>query len=425
MINGYRDQHSCEGDCKGADHVRAHTRPETQLSTIGSGPPGGVSGTPDARQTEDALLTQLGLDPLEDALYRLLVDRPDSEPAPLTEELSAPLPAVLEALESLVVRGLASSASAGGAEPRYRAASPVLALGPLLESRRSSLHQVESLMATLAERHRSAQTHASGAPVEVLSGAAAIRRRLLLMQEQATTEVCSLMPLGQPRHSVISHEDNHAEIEDVLVRRGIALRTVIERDWLKSPDTAQALDAYVSQGQQISVVDKLPIKLVVVDRRVALLPLDPEREDIEPVALVVHRTGLLIALSSLFEAQFERGTLLRPSPTAGLPEDDSGSSIDPTDRRILALLHLGLTDSAIARQLGMGHRTVQRRLQRLMARVGASTRFQLGCHSARNGWLEDAPSPASTAQVTQVVQVEEQAQVPPTASAPQVENGPL
>ncbi|MCX5398622.1 helix-turn-helix transcriptional regulator [Streptomyces sp. NBC_00102] len=380
---------------RGRDHVRAHTRPETLLSTTGSGSTDGASGAPEAGDTEDALLTLLGLDPLEDALYRLLVDRPDSEPAPLTKELAAPLPAVSEALESLVVRGLASSVSTGGAAPRYRAASPVLALGPLLESRRSSLHQVESLMATLAERHRSAQAHASGAPVEVLSGAAAIRRRLLLMQEQATTEVCNLMPLGQPRHSVISYEDNHAEIEDVLMRRGIALRTVIERDWLENPGTAETLDSYAAQGQQISVVDKLPIKLVVVDRRIALLPLDPEREDIEPVALVVHRTGLLIALSALFETQFERGTLLRPSGATAPAEDSSGPLLDPTDHRILALLRIGLTDSAIARQLGMGHRTVQRRLQRLMAQVGASTRFQLGWHAALNGCLEDAPEQGS------------------------------
>ncbi|MGW2281221.1 helix-turn-helix transcriptional regulator [Streptomyces sp. NPDC001770] len=401
---------------RGRDHVRARTRPESPLNATGFRPSGGASGEPDAGgtgTTENALLTLLGLYPLEDALYRLLVDRPDSEPETLTKELAAPLPAVRDALESLVVRGLASSASSGGGVPRYRAASPVLALGPLLESRRSSLHQVESLLATLAERHRSAQAHASGAPVEVLSGAAAIRRRLLLMQEQATTEVCNLMPLGQPEHSVITHEDNHAETEAVLMRRGIALRSVIERDWLESPGISAALEVYIAQGQQISVVDKLPIKLVIVDRRIALLPLEPGREDVDQVALVVHRTGLLVALSSLFEAQFERGTLLRPSGTAAVAEDASGTLLDPADRRILALLHLGLTDSAIARQLGMGHRTVQRRLQRLMAQVKASTRFQLGWHAARNGWLEDVPGTAGG----------QEPSAGPASEVPRVENG--
>ena len=45
----------------------------------------------------------------------------------------------------------------------------------------------------------------------------------------------------------------------------------------------------------------------------ALLPLAPERDDVDPVALAVHGTGLLTALSSLFEAHFERGWRLLPS----------------------------------------------------------------------------------------------------------------
>ncbi|WEH40516.1 helix-turn-helix transcriptional regulator [Streptomyces sp. AM 2-1-1] len=389
---------------KGRNHGWARTRPETPLSATGNHFAGGAPGTPDAHKSEAAPLTLLGLDPLEDAVYRLLVDRPDSEPGTLAGELATPLAAVRDALDSLVVRGLASCASSAASVkgvsapassdsggPRYRAASPALALGPLLEARRSSLHQVESLMATLAERHRSAQAHASGAPVEVLSGVVAIRRRLLSMQERATTEVCSLMPLRRQRFSVISFEDNHDEIEDELIRRGVALRAVIERDWLEDPRTSAAMSAYVAQGQQISVVDTLPIKLIVVDREIALLPLDPERDDTEPVALVVHRTGLLVALSSLFEAQFARGRLLGPSDAPADGADGTGPAQE--DRRILALLHLGMTDSAIARHLGVGHRTVQRRLQKLMAQVGASTRFQLGWHAARNDWIDGPTTP--------------------------------
>ncbi|MET7311839.1 hypothetical protein ABZS68_33470 [Streptomyces sp. NPDC005571] len=173
---------------------------------------------PDA--AEASLLTFLGLEPLEDAVYRLLVDQPDSEPATLADESTGCAEEVARALDVLVERGLASARPDGDAVIHYQAASPVLALGPLLESRRASLRRVESLVTTLAERHRSAQAHASGAPVEVLSGAAAIRRRLLLMQDQATIEVCTMMPLREV-HSVITVEDNHDAIEDVLMRRGI------------------------------------------------------------------------------------------------------------------------------------------------------------------------------------------------------------
>ncbi|MYW10282.1 hypothetical protein GT034_18290 [Streptomyces sp. SID2563] len=327
-----------------------------------------------------SLLTLLGLGPEEDAVYRMLVDRPDSERGVFEALLNGT--AASPVLDSLVERGLASAdrPDADGVV-RYRAASPVLALGPLLESRRSALHRVESLVGDLAERHRSAQLYGAGAPVEVLSGPAAIRRRLLTMQRQARTEVCTLVPA---RHvpPVLSFADNHEEVDAELTDRGVNVRTVVEREWLEDPQAAHLLASCVAQGQQISVTEKLPIKLAIVDRRIALLPLDPERET-EPVALVVHRTGLLTALVSLFEQHFERGRRLN---LAGA-EESAEHELEAIDRQIVALLHIGLTDAAIARQLGMGHRTVQRRLHTLMDEVGAATRFQLGWHAARAGWL--------------------------------------
>ncbi|MFB8039323.1 helix-turn-helix transcriptional regulator [Streptomyces sp. NPDC056004] len=350
-------------------------------------PDSAVPGDP----VDGSLLTLLGLGPDEDAVYRLLVDRPDSEPDALTGPLDGS--AVTCVLNSLVDRGLASAAlPEGDGTVRYRAASPVLALGPLLEARRSALHRVESLVGDLTERHRAAQSHASGAPVEVLSGPAAIRRRLLTMQRQARSEVCTLVPTRRVP-AVLSFEDNHEEVDSEMMLRGVTVRSVVEREWLEQPSTAAVLASCVAQGQHISVTDRLPIKLAIVDRRVALLPLYPEREA-EPVALVVHRTGLLTALVSLFEEHFDKGWRLSVSGT----EEEHEAPVAAIDRQIVALLHVGLTDAAIARQLGMGHRTVQRRLHALMDEVGAATRFQLGWYAARAGWLPDVPDNSPTAE---------------------------
>ncbi|MEU6659700.1 helix-turn-helix transcriptional regulator [Streptomyces sp. NPDC046821] len=327
---------------------------------------------------DDSLLTLLGLGPEEDAVYRLLVDRPDSEPAALAGPGDAP-DGVDRALGRLVERGLASAEHRDGTV-RYRAASPVLALGPLLESRRAALHRVESLVGDLAERHRSAQSHA---PVEVLSGVLAIRRRLLAMQRQARHEVCSFVPSVVTQ--VISAEESLDEVETEAMARGVVIRAVVERGCLERPEMARALAHVVTQGQRISVVEELPVKMVLVDRAVALLPLDPERDEPEPVALVVHRSGLLTSLQSLFEQHFAQGRRLDAD---GVDGSAGGRELDPIDRQIVALLHVGLTDAAMARQLGMGHRTVQRRLHALMEQVGAATRFQLGWHAARAGWLD-------------------------------------
>ncbi|MER6981101.1 LuxR family transcriptional regulator [Streptomyces carpinensis] len=351
------------------------------------------------RRSEPPLLTLLGFGADEDLVYRSLVDRPGSEPADLTGRL--PENAVRRALDALVERGLASVHHADadtGAAQHYRATSPLLALAPLREARRAALHRAEFLATDLAERHRAAQAGASGAPVEVLSGTLAIRRRLIAMQERSEREVCALVP-AMETPTAISFEDNLVVVEHDSMRRGVLQRSVVERGWLERPDAAAVIDDAVVQGQQISVVEQVPIKMVMADRRTALLPLDPERDETEPVALVVHRSGLLTALVALFEQCFAGGRLLRPfaGPRSGegaADESEAGprrteaEAVDDLDRRILALLYVGLTDAAVARQLGMGHRTVQRRLGDLMRRTGATTRFQLGWEASRAGWLD-------------------------------------
>ena len=54
--------------------------------------------------------------------------------------------------------------------------------------------------------------------------------------------------------------------------------------------------------------------------------------------------------------------------------------------QVLALLLGGLTDQAVAGQLGLSLRTVQRRISQLMIKAGVATRIQLGWYAARKGW---------------------------------------
>jgi DNA-binding NarL/FixJ family response regulator len=69
---------------------------------------------------------------------------------------------------------------------------------------------------------------------------------------------------------------------------------------------------------------------------------------------------------------------------AGLIEVVVGLS--PQEADVLTLLGAGLTDQAIARQLGVSLRTARRRINAIMTRVHGSTRFQAGA-AAHRGWL--------------------------------------
>ncbi|MFE0673206.1 response regulator transcription factor [Streptomyces sp. NPDC058867] len=72
---------------------------------------------------------------------------------------------------------------------------------------------------------------------------------------------------------------------------------------------------------------------------------------------------------------------IRPNPCTTPP-------FDTNDRKILNLLYAGRSDASIARQLDMGHRTVQRRIQRLMEQLQANGRVALGARAQELGLLQ-------------------------------------
>lgn len=63
------------------------------------------------------------------------------------------------------------------------------------------------------------------------------------------------------------------------------------------------------------------------------------------------------------------------------------AAFDLVDLRILELMGHGLPDSTIARRLTLSHRTVQRRVQRMMVRTSVVSRFALGLRVSELGLL--------------------------------------
>jgi DNA-binding NarL/FixJ family response regulator len=117
--------------------------------------------------------------------------------------------------------------------------------------------------------------------------------------------------------------------------------------------------------------------MFIVDRRMALAPLRAAT-DLDG-AIIVHASSLLDALIALFESVWSRAI---PVQDRTLPIADR-IQLTEVQGRLLDLLDAGLTDEAIARHLGLGYRTVQRRIRELMELFGAKTRFQLGVQTVR------------------------------------------
>ena len=65
---------------------------------------------------------------------------------------------------------------------------------------------------------------------------------------------------------------------------------------------------------------------------------------------------------------------------------------EPTEdelRMLEALVRTGSTDETVAARLGLSARTLSRRLDSVMAKLGARSRLQAGYRLAQAGWLGD------------------------------------
>jgi DNA-binding CsgD family transcriptional regulator len=115
-------------------------------------------------------------------------------------------------------------------------------------------------------------------------------------------------------------------------------------------------------------LDDPPLKLVVVDRRVALFPADPL--DFEAGYLEVDDPSMVQRLCILFRRLWTQGT----DP---FREGVAPIELTPRERALVALLSRGHTDVTAAAQLNLSARTVAYAMRALMDRLGVENRFQL------------------------------------------------
>jgi sugar-specific transcriptional regulator TrmB/DNA-binding CsgD family transcriptional regulator len=325
------------------------------------------------------MLDVLGLDDVEERAYRRLVTLP-SEPADrLARELGLELAAATAALGGLEAKGLVARSVA---EPtHYVASPPAVALGSLIVQRQEDLRQAQLQLSALTEAYRGGASERTLTDViDVVRGPQAVAQRFAQLQRGAQHEVLALVKSSV---ALVSAEENVDE--EPAIHRGVKYRVVLERAAFNRPGFFDRVVESVQAGEEVRVRESVPLRLVVADRKLALLPLATTDDDLGGGALLVHPSGLLDALLSLFDLVWEQANPVLQSGS-GISDADS-HAIDDVDRHVLALLMHGLTDQAIGGQLGMSLRTVQRRVHQLMERAGVATRFQLGHAAAQRGWV--------------------------------------
>ena len=314
----------------------------------------------------------------EQHAYRLLVRLAGAGPAELARQAGTSAGEAADVLESLRAKGLVTPG------PTFHALPPDVALGDTLLRQQQSLESARQVVAALSEDYRSTTRRRSAEHlVEIVVGAQALRRRLREMQDTAREEIlwfCRANPIAMPG-------PENAE-EGSALARGVKYRAIYERELLEKPGELDSIVESIAAGEESRTLPALPVRLAIADRALAVCPLVPDesRGVGEPTAALIRPSELLDALVALFESYWERATpLLADAPRSDLPAPEA---------LLLSLFVSGMPDKSIATHLGVSKRTVQRRLDRLMALAGVDTRTGLAFQAGRRGWL---PAPADPA----------------------------
>lgn len=253
----------------------------------------------------------------------------------------------------------------------------VLAVDPALVQPRVVAPLGQRAAALLAESSEWAQSfsdlgqafrrHSSGTRslVEV-RGLPNINRFLSAAVGDAETELLTAQPAGARSAAVLES----AISRDIgALERGISMRTLYQHSARRSLATREYVARVTEHGAQVRTLDEFFNRLIVVDRRLAVVPATGD----DALAIAIYDPNLVAYLVDIFERYWERARDYadREEPTQRLVADD-------VHNMTVRMLIEGHSDHASAKRMGVSTRTYAGYVAALKDEYNADTRFQLG-----------------------------------------------
>jgi hypothetical protein len=249
----------------------------------------------------------------------------------------------------------------------------------------SESSQWSSAFSNLAQSWRRAPQSSARGPFTYLRGGATINNVLDQLLAECEEELLTAQPEAgrDPRFLA------KAALRDIeLLERGATMRTLYQHSARRSSVTHKYVAAVTARGAEVRTLDEFFNRMIVVDRRVALIP----NRDEFGVAVAIREPAVLAFLVDVFERSWERGRLFTNRETS-LMKDIAAEQRAMTMRMLIE----GHSDPVSAKRLGVSPRTYAGYVADLKTDYDAQTRFQLGYTMGRMGVsgqedIEDDPA---------------------------------
>lgn len=277
------------------------------------------------------------------------------------------------AFELLVDVGMLRASSEGDAwHPMDPSLVQAQIVGPLGQQGAELLHESSQwarTFATLSQSWRRSPQIAQGPYMELRGDA--IEPFIAATVADAEAELLTAQPRTGHSRSLAAA----ARRDSAALQRGVVMRTLYQHAARRQATTHKYVAMVSDLGAQVRTLDEFFMRLIVVDRRVAVVP----THDGEG-ALVVREPSMVAYLVDMFERSWERG---RPFTNA---EATVATEIAEEQRAMtIRMLVAGHADTVSAKRLGVSARTYAAYVADLKQEFEVDTRFQLGYALARAG----------------------------------------
>jgi hypothetical protein len=237
----------------------------------------------------------------------------------------------------------------------------------------SESSQWSSAFGNLAQSWRRAPQSSARGPFTYLRSRELINNVLDQLLGECEEEMLTAQPEGGRNPRALAR----AALRDIeLLERGATMRTLYQHSARRSSVTHKYVASVTARGAEVRTLDEFFNRMIVVDRRVAVIPAHDE----VAVAVVVREPAVVAFLVNVFDRSWERGRPFTNKETS-LMKDIAAEQRAMTMRMLIE----GHSDPVSAKRLGVSPRTYAGYVADLKTDYDAQTRFQLGYSMGRMG----------------------------------------
>jgi sugar-specific transcriptional regulator TrmB/DNA-binding CsgD family transcriptional regulator len=324
----------------------------------------------------------LGFNDVAESVYLAMLERPQAGVEDLMQHLGMKEHQIRQALDDLARMSLLRIS--GSAPEVFVPVNPKTGLAALLArqqaelaKRQQELEESRASLTALLDMYAGSRVHTSATGVDWIEGIDTIRARLRELAETCAWEAASFVYGGAQSEASMAAS---RPLDRDAIDRGVRLRTIYLDSVRNDPATCSYAQWLCDMGSEVRTTSVLPMRMLIVDRRIAVVPVDMEKTS--AAAVEVASPGLLAGLIALFNFAWKNAVPFG----ARRRRDDDGQTAQ--EKQVLRLLGLGHTDEMVSRRLGVSVRTVRRTVSALQERLEAKSRFQVGARAVALGWID-------------------------------------